>query len=234
MTMKRAVLLLTAFQLIFLFILQTAVASDSSGTARLQDSLQVFSKALSKQRGGIPPALLQKASGIVVIPRFVKASFLVGAKTGKGVLMVRDASGNWSNPILVSLKGLSLGLQMGVQSSDVVMLFMKSRTLDAKSKENFILGADVSMVAGLLGLQMDENTDPELQTEIHSFSRAVGLNVGFALQGVQLLIDDAATSALYGKEGLNSRDILSGKVDQIPVEVVRFRDDFSRLAGKGQ
>jgi lipid-binding SYLF domain-containing protein len=178
--------------------------------------------------------LLQKTSVIVIIPRLVKASFLFGARTGKGVLVVKDANGNWSNPVLISVKGLSVGLQAGVQSSDVVMIIMKSKALEAISRGNFIFGADVSLVAGLLGIQLDETTDSNLQTEIYSFSDVAGLNAGFALQGSSLRIEEAATSALYGKSTLSSRDILSGKIDPVPIEVLRFKETITRVAGKGQ
>ncbi len=231
--MKRACLLLLVLLLVFLFPPQ-ASAVDPSGTARLQESLQVFSNTLSTHRALITPLLLQKTSGIVIIPRLVKASFLFGARTGKGVLVVKDANGNWSNPVLISVKGLSVGLQAGVQSSDVVMIIMKSRALEAISRGNFIFGADVSLVAGLLGIQLDETTDSNLQTEIYSFSDVAGLNAGFALQGSSLRIEEAATSALYGKSTLSSRDILSGKIDPVPIEVLRFKETITRVAGKGQ
>ena len=232
--MIRARLLIAILLLVFLFPHPASAVTDPSGTGRLQESLQVFTKIMLDPKTTIPPVLLQKASAIAILPNMMKASFLFGGRYGKGVLMVKDKNGNWSNPVLISLSGGSFGLQMGIQSSDLVLVFRRSRALDAKSKGNFIMGADVFIVAGRLSFQMDETTEANLQTEIYSFSRSIGLNAGFALQGSSLRIDEVATSNLYTKAGLSAMDILSGKVDTVPAGVLRFKEGFTKLAGKVQ
>ncbi|MCK7512638.1 MAG: lipid-binding SYLF domain-containing protein [Desulfobacterales bacterium] len=93
---------------------------------------------------------------------------------------------------------------MGLQSTDLVLVFRRSRALEMKATKNVILGTDVSIVAGTMALHMDETTDSGLNAEIYSFSRSSGLNAGFALQGATLRLDDAATAALYGKKGADS------------------------------
>ena len=232
--MIRARLLIAILLLVCLFPHPASAVTDPSGTGRLQESLQVFTKIMLDPKTTIPPVLLQKASAIAILPNMMKASFLFGGRYGKGVLMVKDKNGNWSNPVLISLSGGSFGLQMGIQSSDLVLVFRRSRALDAKSKGNFIMGADVFVVAGRMSFQMDETTEANLQTEIYSFSRSIGLNAGFALQGSTLRIDEVATSNLYTKTGLSAVDILSGKVDTVPAGVLRFMEGFTKLAGKEQ
>jgi lipid-binding SYLF domain-containing protein len=231
--MKRSILLM----LVLLAVLSPSYSpalADPTVTARLQDSLQTFSKIMSSPQSAIPPVLLQKAEGIAIIPNMIRASFFVGARLGKGVLIVRDKDGHWSNPALITINGGSFGLQMGLQSTDLVLVFRRSRALETKAKGNILLGTDVSIVAGTMALHMDENTEADLRAEIYSFSRSTGLNVGFALQGATMRMDDAATATLYGKRGLSAHDVLWGKVDMASPEVLRFRESFIKLAGKGQ
>jgi lipid-binding SYLF domain-containing protein len=229
--MKKWYVLVGVLLLPLFLCTQASAVSDNSGPARLQESLQILNRTISTQKNFLPASILQKAAGIVIIPHLLKAGFLMGVRHGTGVLVVKDPTGRWSNPVFITISGGSLGLQAGIQSSEVVMIFGKSKALESKKKTNFLLGADVSLVVGILGLQMDENTDAGLQAEIYSYSRAVGINVGFALQGASMRIDDAATAALYGRN-FNSKDILSGKIDPVPAEVIRFRDSLNTLTAK--
>ena len=72
---------------------------------------------------GIPPALMRDAKGVAIIPRVIKAGFLIGGRFGRGVVMARQPNGDWSNPVFISLVGGSLGWQAGVQSTDVILVF---------------------------------------------------------------------------------------------------------------
>lgn len=209
-------------------------AADPAVSARLAESLQAFSKIMTSPQSTVPAALLQKAEGIAIVPGMVRASFLVGTRFGKGVLMVRGKDGRWSNPAPITLTGGSFGLQMGLQSTDLVLVFRRSRALETKARGNIILGTDMSIVAGTLALHMDEITEADLSAEIYSFSRSTGLNAGFALQGATLRLDDAATSNLYGRKGLLAQDILWGKTDTSTPEVLRFKDSLIKLMGKAR
>jgi lipid-binding SYLF domain-containing protein len=226
--------LLPSLLLFTLFFLQSPAAADPVTSARLQDSLQTFSKTMVSPQTAVPAILLQRAEGIAIIPGMIRASFFMGTRFGKGVLMVRGKTGQWSNPVFINISGGSFGLQMGLQSTDLVLVFRRSRALEMKAKKNVILGTDVSIVAGTLALHMDETTESDLNAEIYSFSRSIGLNAGFALQGSTLRFDDAGTAALYGKKGLTAQDVLWGKVEAATPEVLRFRENIIKIIDKAQ
>jgi lipid-binding SYLF domain-containing protein len=229
--MKR--LFLMSILLISIFIpAQCLSAADPAISARLAESLQAFSKIMASPQSTVPATLLQQAEGIAIIPGMVRASFFVGTRFGKGVLMVRGKDGRWSNPALITVTGGSFGLQMGLQSTDLVLVFRRSNALETKAKGSIIIGTDMSIVAGALALHMDEITEADLNAEIYSFSRSTGLNAGFALQGATMRMDDAATSNLYGKKGLTARNVLWGKAETSTPEVMRFKEGFIRLTGK--
>lgn len=226
-------LVLLIFYLLFIMILpcRTEAAADPDAAARLQESLKTLSQIMASPRTSIPPALLQKASAVVIIPNMLKASFLVGARYGKGVLMVRGEDGRWGNPVFILFGGGSFGLQVGLQSTDLVLVCRRGTVLDEHTRRNIILGADGSIMIGTMGIQMDENAAADLGTEIYSFSRTAGLTAGFSLQGTQLRLDDSTTAGLYGKSSLRARDVLSGKVDTVSTDVLRFREGFLKITG---
>ena len=72
----------------------------------------------------IPPSLIDQSEGIVIFPGAIKLAVgVAGGQGARGIALVRLETGNWSNPFFVSLGEGSLGLQFGVQKSDIVLLF---------------------------------------------------------------------------------------------------------------
>ncbi len=149
---------------------------------------------------GIPPALLADAHGVAIIPRVIKAGFVVGGQAGHGVVVTRGADGAWTGPTFVALGGASIGFQAGVQSADVVLVFKSRKSLDRilDGKGKLTLGADASVAAGPVGRQAMAATDARLQAEIVSYSRSRGLFAGVALDGTAL-VNDRDANATYAR-----------------------------------
>jgi lipid-binding SYLF domain-containing protein len=162
----------------------------------------------------VPPALLKDAAAVIVAPDVVKGGFVIGARHGHGVLLVRH-KGGWSDPVFVTLTGASLGWQAGVQSTDLFLVIRNARALDRvlRGAGKVTLGADLSVAAGPIGREAAAATDAMLRAEILSYSRSRGLFAGVALDGDTLLVDDAANDRFYRKRGTTVADIVSGKAD---------------------
>ena len=160
---------------------------------------------------GIPPALLRDAKGVAVIPGVLKAGFVLGGRFGRGVVLVRQADGNWSNPVFVTLTGGGIGWQVGIQSTDVVLVFQTGKSLDRilQGKGKLTLGGDVAVAVGPVGRQAEAATDGRLQAEIYSYSRSRGLFVGLSLEGAGLLVDCDANEAFYGIPGGSPAAVLA-------------------------
>ena len=143
----------------------------------------------------IPPALLRDAAGVAIIPHVFKAGLLVGGRYGRGVVMARRPGGGWSPPVFITLAGGSFGLQAGVQSTDIILVFKSGRGLDQilRGEGKITLGGDVSVAAGPVGRHAEAATDGQLQAEIYSYSRSRGLFAGVSLEGAGLLADPEAT-----------------------------------------
>lgn len=167
----------------------------------LQSASDVLADLSAIPLKGIPPAILANAQGVVIIPRVIKAGFLVSGRVGHGVVLTRDRSGAWCGPTFVGLGGVSVGLQAGVESADVVLVFRSrdslNRILDGKGK--LTLGVDVAIAAGPVGRQAEAGTDARLRAEIVSYARSRGLFAGVALDGAVIVYNHAA-NAEYARD----------------------------------
>ena len=179
--------------------------------------LQAFG-ALSVK--SIPPALLQDARGVAVIPNVVKAGFVLGGRFGRGVVLIRQADGTWGNPVFLTLAGGGIGWQAGVQSTDLVLVFKTSNGLDRilRGQSKLTLGADVGVAAGPVGREAAAATDGQLKAEIYSYSRSRGLFAGLSVEGAGLLMDCEANEALYQVRGGRPADVMALRGVPLPAQ----------------
>jgi lipid-binding SYLF domain-containing protein len=144
--------------------------------------------------------LVQKAEGVLIVPSLLKGAFVIGASGGSGVLLVRDkATGGWSQPAFYTIGGASFGLQIGGQSSEVILLAMTERGVRSFLGSSFKLGGDVGAAAGPVGIGASAAT-ANLSADILSFSRSKGLYGGISLDGAVVAVRGSLNSAYYGKE----------------------------------
>lgn len=205
------------------FVAGPAIAGPTED-ARAQNAVRVLNEIQAIPESGIPDKLLDEARAIVVIPDTIKAGLIIGGRRGHGLMSVRTPEGTWSSPAFVKITGGSIGLQAGVQSSDVVLVFRNERSLESIVNGKFTLGADAGVAAGPVGRNAAALTDGQLKAEIWSWSRARGLFAGVALDGAVLSIDDDANTAVYG-DTTTPRAILENRPGQAPSNaVVDFRD----------
>jgi lipid-binding SYLF domain-containing protein len=81
----------------------------------------------------------------------VKGAFIVGAEGGRGVLLVHNADGTWSDPAFYFMGSASFGLQIGGKASSVVLIVNTQGGLDKIMSNSVKLGADLSVAAGPVG-----------------------------------------------------------------------------------
>ena len=174
---------------------------------RLNESAAVLAELRNVPDSGIPDALWDKAECVLVIPSVKKAAFIVGGEFGSGVMSCRRGSGSsrrWSAPVFMHLAKGSLGLQIGAEAVDLVLLVMNSRGVDKLLQDKVTLGADVSVTAGPVGRSGVAATDAQLNAELLSYSRSHGLFAGIDLSG-----GVAATRHRGRRESLRSGDCRS-------------------------
>jgi lipid-binding SYLF domain-containing protein len=201
--------------------------------ARVLTATQVLEEMQKMPDQFAPDWLLARAYGIAVIPDVWKAGFFAGARHGQGLLVVRDPSGRWSNPVFVSLNGGSFGWQVGVQKIDVILVFTSKASVDGISEGKVTLGADASVAAGPVGRQASGATDINFRAEVYSYSRTSGLFAGLALDGSALTMDHNANAAYYLKPHVSVNDIFSASAPLPPESGQRFTAALARVSGAG-
>jgi len=186
------------------------------GQARQQGKLLVAAQVLDELRATrdqfIPDRLLERAYGIAVVPDVTKVAFVAGGRRGKGVLVVRDKDGRFTNPIFINITGGSFGWQAGVQSTDIVLVFTTREGIEGITDGKMTLGADASVAAGPVGRQASAATDASFTAEVYSYSRNRGLFAGVALDGSALTIDKTSNREFYDKTSVTATDIINGTV----------------------
>jgi lipid-binding SYLF domain-containing protein len=202
----------------------TSAIAAQREDVRAGDAVRVVQQIQSIPESAIPDRLLDEAKAIVVVPDTIKAGFMVGGRRGLGLMSVKSPDGTWSNPVFVKLAGASFGLQAGVQSADVILVFRSERGVDSIVNGKITLGADAGIAAGPVGRNAAAATDGEFKAEIWSWSRARGLFAGVALDGAVLSIDNGANRTAYG-EGTTPRAIFEGRAPNAPsAAITGFRD----------
>ena len=166
----------------------------------------------------IPQELLEKAECVIVIPSMTKIAMGIGGSYGRGAMVCRSGKtfkGPWGAPAMYAIEGGSFGLQLGGESTDVVLLVMNNRGVDALLSSKVTLGGNASAAAGPKGRSADASTDLSLRAEILSYSRSRGLFAGVSLEGTSLRPDDDATEQVYGRK-MTARSIVTGKRIAVP------------------
>src|SRR5215467_555068 len=182
----------------------------STEAERAADAAKVLSEIMSIPENSIPQELMAHAHGIAVIPHVVKGAFGVGGQWGKGLMSQRREDGRWSAPAYIEVGGGSFGPQIGVQASDIVLVFTDEEGIRGILKGKVKLGADASATAGPVGRNAEVGTDVLLRSAVFAYSRSKGLFAGISLDGSVIGMDDSANRKIYGNNA-TGEDILLGK-----------------------
>lgn len=207
----------------FICLLSAAKVEDKE-TERIQKATTVF-EDFSNLKETIPSKMLEQAKGIVIIPKMINAGFGIGGKRGKGVAMVKLNSGEWSNPVFVTITGGSIGFQAGVQAVDLVLLFKHKEALTEAKNGDFTIGGDLSAAAGPVGRSASAHTDYKLDAEVYSYSRSKGLFAGVSVNGSNIAFDKTANSHFYGSE--TSTQALFNSAEHISKDVEALKNAIS-------
>jgi lipid-binding SYLF domain-containing protein len=177
---------------------------------RLDDAVKLVNDVGRK----VPPEIADRAVCAVVLPAVVRGGLILGARHGHGFAVCQTDHGV-SAPAPVSLSGGSAGPQIGLESSDILMVIMTDEGRQALMRGQFALGADISAAAGPVGTGSGASSDPTFHAPVLTYTRSSGLFAGAELSGVVLKPDQDATVALYGSDQ-DFRRLLAGEVKAPP------------------
>ena len=128
---------------------------------------------------------------------------------------------------MYALDGVSFGLQLGAQATDLVLLVMNRRGLEALLSSKVKLGGSASAAAGPKGRDVSAATDVTMRAEILSYSRTRGLFAGVSLDGASLRPDNDASEQVYGRP-ITARTIVNATDLSVPAAGRRFVDALEK------
>jgi len=230
---KRVGLVLIGLVALVPWLRAAGPAQDSSDVERrVEEAILVFQEIAGLTDEGIPESILKEAHGIAIIPGVVKAAYGVGGEFGRGVLLVQG-KGVWSNPSFITLAGGSVGWQVGIQKSDLVLVFKTRQSIDNISEGKITLGADASVAAGPVGRGAQANTDLDMKAEIYAYSKSKGLFIGISLKGAAIQIDADANKKFYGDSGITAYRIFTQFGLEGPPAADRLRKILAEYLSSG-
>jgi lipid-binding SYLF domain-containing protein len=194
-----------------------SLGAQNKEQGRLQECGTVMEEILGVPEN-IPQELLEKAECVIVIPSTLKVAVGIGGSYGRGAMVCRSGQafdGAWRAPAMYMLEGGSIGFQLGGESTDIVLLIMNRRGVDALLNTSVKLGGNASATAGPKGRTIEASTDASMRAEILSYSRSRGLFAGVSLSGASLRPDNDASAEIYGRK-LSARQIVTGTSVEVP------------------
>jgi len=230
--MKKNSIFITAVIIILFLFAFTSQAAAGDEVSKVQESTEVVNDIMAIPEKSIPPSLLKNAYAIAVIPNVIKAGFVFGGRYGWGVLVVKTKTGEWSAPAFVSITSGSVGYQIGVQSTDVILVFKSKKSVDRITTGKFTLGADANIAAGPVGRAASAGTDIRLEAEIYSYSRSRGLFAGVSLEGSALQIKDDSNRYFYKKEAISAADIFKENNIKVPEVAKSFIKTLTKYTNR--
>ena len=188
--------------------------SGDKERGRITTAADVVKDTFNAPDKGVPLSVLNGTKCVIVIPDLKKAAFIVGGDYGRGVMTCRTGSnfkGPWSAPIMMASGGGDIGLQLGVEGTDVVILVLNEEGARSIQRSKVKLGAEASVAAGPVGRTQEAATNEAMKAQMLSYSRSRGLFAGVSVSGMTLRVDGDANENLYGRK-VTSQQILQGEV----------------------
>jgi lipid-binding SYLF domain-containing protein len=207
------------------------LAAQTYETDVVDASSVVLDEVMAMPGRGIPLSLLAHAQGVAIVPDLLKGGFIVGVRHGRGVLLIRDQTGTWQPPQFISINGGSVGWQVGIQATDLVLVFKTSNSIRGLLRGKLTLGADISAAAGPVGRDASAATDSTLRAEILSYSRSRGLFAGVALDGSVVQVDPLSNTAFYASPAPPLAQ--PGAAITLPTPAVNLLRRINAYAGPG-
>jgi SH3 domain-containing YSC84-like protein 1 len=155
---------------------------------------------------------VKQARALIIFPELIKGAFIIGAEGGSGVLVTRGAAGaGWSYPAFYTLASGSLGLQIGGQSSELVLTIMSEKALNAVINDQFKVGGNVDVAVGPVGKGLSASTTSNFSSDAYSFAKTQGAYVGMSLDGAGILSRGSRDIEYYGTGATSAGIVIQRK-----------------------
>ena len=174
-----------------------ATAAGTSAQQGLVDAARVtFNDFMRAESMSWVRDHLHEAKGLLIIPSLLRGGFIIGGAGGRGVLIIKDSkTGQWSQPAFYTIGSFNVGLLIGGEAAEVLMLVRTQEAVDKLLASSFKLGGDVAITVGPVGGGAKSN----VMADIYSFALSKGLYAGVSMEGSVVSTRDDWNTAYYGK-----------------------------------
>lgn len=206
-----------------------ATADEAEDAQRLVDKVRITVDVFrdDPQMGALR-ALARDAKALFIVPQLIKGGFILAGEGGTGILVTRK--GGWSAPAFYTMGAGSIGFQIGGQTSEVVLVLMTDRALDAVLQNKVKLGADVGVAAGPVGGGMETATTTNFRADIYTYAKSKGLFAGVSFEGAVIAERGKMNRAYYGQR-VSPEDIVQSRSVDNP-GASRLRTSLDNLIAK--
>lgn len=173
----------------------------------------------------IPAAVVRQSKAILILDS-VNLAAGIGFEGGGGTLVRNLGGGRWSAPLAMSLIAGSVGLQIGGEGRQVVLVLNDETVVDRILSQEAYPLAGLAAVAGPHAAQA--NYDSLLAPSVYSYARTGGLFVGAMIGGLGITIDEKLNRKVYGDR--SPQEILSGSV-ATPPGGIAFASQLDAMGG---
>ena len=154
---------------------------------------------------------LKDAKGVLIVPNMIKGAFIFGGEGGSGVLLVKGSNGAWSYPAFYTLGGISWGLQIGGSASQIMLLLMTDKGVNAIVEDKKLkFGADLGVALGPVGGGAEAAVTLG-SADVLAWSLSKGAYMGISLEGSVVEPREGLNGDYYGQDVLTKTIVLEGK-----------------------
>ncbi|MFT8419475.1 MAG: lipid-binding SYLF domain-containing protein [Acetobacter sp.] len=212
-------------------IVAHAQAADSAQSTVDKAALSVQDIFLGANGQSALVTNLAKSRAVMVCPSMFRMSIAFGGAHGECVLLAKDARGSWSDPAFYKLSSASFGIQLGVQSSQIVFFIMTDRGLQALLDSQFQFGSNAGASFANMSSAVASANAGASNTDILVAQKSQGVFAGASLGGSKMTVNSDQNRAYY-KQSVGPEDIVvSMRVnnpDADPLRSVLMR--YARMA----
>jgi SH3 domain-containing YSC84-like protein 1 len=226
--MKKIVLL----SFIALFSALTARAAAPAVTRadlvkRIESCEAILREFQANPETAIPASILQQAKALVIVNQF-KAGFFLGIKDGYATILVKQANGRWSLPVLLSAGEASLGLQVGAKAIETIIVMTNEETPRMLFNQRFNVGVDAKAVAGPKAAEVQRDNHP-IVAPLLVYTKSRGLYAGATVKTGYIARNDEANFKLYQTQ-YTLPELLYSDWVKPPSEVVPLMEYVQQIA----
>jgi lipid-binding SYLF domain-containing protein len=204
--------------LLLLSLFSIPVSASRLPDELVSDAILVFREIAEQPDSEQLYAMLKKAHGVAIFPSVIKAGIGVGGRYGEGLILQYDETSKaWYGPYFVTMKGLSYGFQIGIQSTALILVMASERGMESLQEGKITLGGNLSIAAGPIGRSAEAGTDLNLKAAIYSYSLSKGAFVGASFEGA-ILDNNVNANQVYWQKKLTPAETLAQRASGASIE----------------